>query len=89
MLFAILQLFMDSDISVSETILKEYIFIAWICSFLINWSVLINWEYALTHFKPFDFKTTVFTLFYPVLLFFEVFKDNVFLRFIPKNKVRA
>lgn len=81
---------MVSHIGVSETILKVNICI---CldnsSFLINLGVLINWEYALTHFKPFDFKTTVFTLFYPVLLFFEVFKDNVFLRFIPKNKVRA
>ena len=80
---------MVSHIGVSETILKVNIYIVWICSFLINWSVLINWEYALTHFKPFDFKTTFYTVFYPVLLFFEVFKDNVFLRFIPKNKMRA
>ena len=69
---------MVSHIGVSETILKVNIYIVWICSFLINWSVLINWEYALTHFKPFDFKTTVFTLFYPVLLFFEVFKLHYF-----------
>ena len=69
---------MVSHIGVSETILKVNIYIVWICSFLINWSVLINWEYALTHFKPFDFKTTVFTLFYPVLLFFEVFKLHNF-----------
>ena len=70
---------MVSHIGVSETILKVNICI---CldnsSFLINLGVLINWEYALTHFKPFDFKTTVFTLFYPVLLFFEVFKLHNF-----------
>ena len=55
---------MVSHIGVSETILKVNICI---CldnsSFLINLDVLINWEYALTHFKPFDFKTTVFTSF--------------------------
>ena len=70
---------MVSHIGVSETILKVNICI---CldnsSFLINLGVLINWEYALTYFKPFDFKTTVFTLFYPVLLFFEVFKLHYF-----------
>ena len=70
---------MVSHIGVSETILKVNICI---CldnsSFLINWSVLINWEYALTHFKPFDFKTTFYTVFYPVLLFFEVFKLHTF-----------
>ena len=70
---------MVSHIGVSETILKVNICI---CldnsSFSINLGVLINWEYALTHFKPFDFKTTVFTLFYPVLLFFEVFKLHYF-----------
>ena len=55
---------MVSDIGVSETILKENIYIGLDnSSFLINWDVLINWEYALTHFKPFDFKTTVFTSF--------------------------
>ena len=69
---------MVSHIGVSETILKVNIYIVWICSFLINWSVLINWEYALTHFKPFDFKTTFYTVFYPVLLFFEVFKLHTF-----------
>ena len=69
---------MVSHIGVSETILKVNIYIVWICSFLINWSVLINWEYALTHFKPFDFKTTFYTVFYPVLLFFEVFKLHNF-----------
>ena len=70
---------MVSHIGVSETILKVNICIYLDnSSFLINLGVLINWEYALTHFKPFDFKTTFYTVFYPVLLFFEVFKLHYF-----------
>lgn len=73
--------FIVSNIVVSETILKENIYIGLDnSSFLINLGVLIYWEYALTHFKPFDFKTTFYTVFYPVLLFFKEFKDNVFFK---------
>ena len=64
---------MVSHIGVSETILKENIYIGLDnSSFLINLGVLIYWEYALTHFKPFDFKTTVFTSF---LSCFTIFRS--------------
>ena len=63
---------MVSHIGVSETILKVNICI---CldnsSFLIKWSVLINWEYALTHFKPFDFKTTYMLILNPCFTIFR------------------